>query len=67
MKMQEMAWHLKGKVAECNRREYGYAKIQVNKIGNGADVLFEQLGDELEVRGKVVSPYDQIYSPLKVS
>ena len=45
-----MAWQLKGKVAQCNRREYGFAKIHVEKIGNGADALFEGLGDELEVR-----------------
>ena len=50
--MQEMAWQLKGEVAQCNRREYGFAQIQVERIGNGADVLFEGLGDELEVRGE---------------
>ena len=49
--MQEMAWQLKGKVAQCNRREYGFAKIHVERIGNGADALFEGLGGELEVRG----------------
>jgi GMP synthase-like glutamine amidotransferase len=51
--MQEMAWQLKGKIAKCERREYGFAQIHVNKTGNGADVLFEGLGDELEVSGKV--------------
>lgn len=45
-----MAWQLKGKVAECDHREYGFAQIHVEKIGNGADMLFEGLGDELEVR-----------------
>ena len=46
-----MAWQLKGKVAGCEHREYGFANIHVEKIGNGADALFEGLGDELEVRG----------------
>jgi len=46
-----MAWQLKGKVAGCEHREYGFAQIHVKKLGNGADVLFEGLGDELEVRG----------------
>lgn len=45
-----MAWQLKGKVAECDHREYGFAQIHVEKIGNGADMLFEGLGDDLEVR-----------------
>ena len=45
-----MAWQLKGKVARCDHREYGFAQIRVDKIGNGADALFEGLGDELEVR-----------------
>ncbi|KAF9778903.1 GMP synthase [Thelephora terrestris] len=47
--LQEMAWQLKGKVAECDHREYGFAQIHVEKIGNGADILFEGLGEELEV------------------
>lgn len=46
-----MAWQLKGKVAKCDHREYGFAQIHVKKLGNGSDVLFEGLGDELEVRG----------------
>ena len=45
-----MAWQLKGKVARCDHREYGFAQIRVDNIGNGADALFEGLGDELEVR-----------------
>jgi hypothetical protein len=48
-----MAWQLKGKVAKCEHREYGFAQIHVKKLGNGADVLFEGLGDELEVRDGV--------------
>lgn len=50
-----MAWQLKGKVAKCERREYGFAHIQVKKVGNGGDALFEGLGDELEVREKVIT------------
>ena len=50
-----MAWQLKGKVAKCERREYGFAQIQVKKIGNGGDALFEGLGDELEVRERVAT------------
>ncbi len=48
-----MAWNLKGKVAKCEHREYGFAQVQISKIGgqsNGADALFEGLGDELQVR-----------------
>ena len=47
-----MAWNLKGKVAKCEHREYGFAQVQISKIGgdsNGADALFEGLGDELQV------------------
>ena len=51
--IQEMAWQLKGKVAKCEHREYGFAQIHVNKAGNGADVFFEGLGDEFEVRGRL--------------
>lgn len=47
--LQEMAWQLKGKVAKCERREYGFAQIRIEKDKNGPDALFEGLGDELEV------------------
>ncbi|OBZ66149.1 GMP synthase [glutamine-hydrolyzing] [Grifola frondosa] len=50
--LQEMAWNMKGKVAKCEHREYGFAQVQITKIGNGdshADALFEGLGDELQV------------------
>ncbi|KAI0787535.1 GMP synthase [Fomes fomentarius] len=50
--LQEMAWNLKGNVAKCEHREYGFAQVQISKIGgqsNGADALFEGLGDELQV------------------
>ena len=47
-----MAWQLGGKVKQCDHREYGFAKVQIAKLGNGnsADALFEGLGDDLEVK-----------------
>ena len=46
-----MAWNLKGKVAKCSHREYGFAQLQVVKTASGsADTLFESLGDEMQVR-----------------
>jgi len=63
--IQEMAWQLKGKVANCDHREYGFAQICVNKIGNGADVLFEGLGDEFEVSENVGAVESCIGSHLK--
>jgi len=62
-----MAWQLKGKIARCEHREYGFAQIHVKKVGNGADALFEGLGDELEVRGKVVTLRSHNDSPWKFS
>ncbi|KAI9000438.1 GMP synthase [Trametes punicea] len=50
--LQEMAWNMKGKVAKCEHREYGFAQVQISKIGgesNAADALFQGLGDELQV------------------
>ncbi|KAI0671840.1 GMP synthase [Trametes maxima] len=50
--LQEMAWNMKGKVAKCDHREYGFAQVQISKIGGeskGADALFDSLGDELQV------------------
>lgn len=47
-----MAWNLKGKVSQCDHREYGFAQLQVSKISNGnksVDALFENLGDEMQV------------------
>ena len=48
--IQEIAWQLGGKVKQCEHREYGFAKVQIAKLGNGgsADALFDGLGDELE-------------------
>lgn len=50
---QEIAWNLGGTVAKCEHREYGFARVQVNKFGSegsSVDALFEGLGDEMEVR-----------------
>lgn len=50
--IQEMAWHMKGEVAKCDHREYGFARVEVVKVGgeSGAvDALFEGLGDGLDV------------------
>ena len=47
-----MAWNMKGQVAKCEHREYGFAQVQISKIGGpnaGVDALFEGLGDELQV------------------
>ena len=48
-----MAWNMKGKVAKCEHREYGFAQVQISKIGgeNGADALFKGLGEDLQVHG----------------
>jgi GMP synthase (glutamine-hydrolysing) len=44
-----MAWNLKGQVAQCDHREYGFAKVKVARFGsNSVDALFENLGTELE-------------------
>ena len=50
---QEIAWNLGGTVAKCDHREYGSARIQINKLGSNqssVDALFEGLGDDMEVR-----------------
>lgn len=49
--LQEMAWKLNGQVAKCDHREYGFAQVQISKIGGvgGADKLFEGLGEEMQV------------------
>lgn len=44
-----MAWNLKGKVAKCDHREYGFAQLSVGK-GESVDKLFEGLGEEMQVR-----------------
>ena len=48
-----MAWNLGGTVDKCEHREYGFAQLQVSKLGPGhesADKLFEGLDEGLEVR-----------------
>ena len=47
--LQEMAWNMKGKVAKCDHREYGFAQLEVGK-GDNVDKLFEGLGEEMQVR-----------------
>ena len=46
--LQEMAWNMKGKVAKCDHREYGFAQLQLGK-GDNVDKLFEALGEEMQV------------------
>ncbi|KAH7884239.1 hypothetical protein F5I97DRAFT_1937749 [Phlebopus sp. FC_14] len=49
--LQEIAWNLKGKVAGCDHREYGHAKVEISRFGGGSvDALFEDLGDEMQPR-----------------
>lgn len=48
-----MAWTLGGEVSKCDHREYGHATLQLTRIGGdnaAADVLFQSLGDEIQVR-----------------
>ncbi|KAL0574175.1 GMP synthase (glutamine-hydrolyzing) [Marasmius crinis-equi] len=48
----EMAWNLKGKIAKCSHREYGYASVRINKVNDGdtpVDALFRGLGEEMQV------------------
>jgi len=50
--LQEIAWNLRGEVSKCEHREYGHAMLQMTKIDgetSGASVLFEGLGDEMQV------------------
>ncbi|KAI9439840.1 GMP synthase [Lactarius indigo] len=62
--LQEIAWNLGGKVAKCDHREYGSARVQISKFGTGGsssvDALFEGLGDEMEVW---MSHGDQLSAP----
>ena len=39
---------MKGKVAKCDHREYGFAQLQVGK-GESVDKLFEGLAEEMQV------------------
>ncbi|KAI5117370.1 hypothetical protein M0805_004360 [Coniferiporia weirii] len=47
--LQEMAWNMKGKVAKCDHREYGFAQLVVAKSEKGVDPLFESLGNDMQV------------------
>ncbi|THH31520.1 hypothetical protein EUX98_g2670 [Antrodiella citrinella] len=49
--LQEIAWYMKGQVTKCDHREYGFAQLRVQKLGEShvADALFEGLGDEMQV------------------
>ncbi|KAF9001495.1 class I glutamine amidotransferase-like protein [Cyathus striatus] len=60
--LQEIAWNLGGKVDKCDHREYGFAEVQINKLGDGGsvDALFEGLGDEMQVW---MSHGDQLSQP----
>ena len=46
-----MAWNLKGKIAKCSHREYGYAAVKIKKVHEGdspVDALFRGLGEEMQ-------------------
>ncbi|TFK36741.1 hypothetical protein BDQ12DRAFT_686411 [Crucibulum laeve] len=60
--LQEIAWNLKGEVTKCDHREYGFAEVTINKLGDGSsvDALFEGLGDEMQVW---MSHGDQLSAP----
>ncbi|KDQ14962.1 hypothetical protein BOTBODRAFT_32333 [Botryobasidium botryosum FD-172 SS1] len=50
--LQEMAWNLGGKVGSSNHREFGYAQVEVKRLGKGyelADRLFKGLQDNFQV------------------
>jgi hypothetical protein len=49
---QEIAWNMGGTVSKCDRREYGFAHIEVNKVGGelAPDALFKGLGNSMQVR-----------------
>jgi hypothetical protein len=49
-----MAWHFGGKVAKCDRREYGCAQLRMTNFDDmGAEsslhALFEGMGEEVQV------------------
>lgn len=61
--LQDMAWNLGGKVDKCEHREYGFAHLQVSKLGPGhecADSLFDGLDEGVDVW---MSHGDQIREP----
>jgi len=54
---QEIAWNLGGQVTKCDHREYGSAKMKINKVGGkgSVDALFQSLGDEMQVHPDFLS------------
>ncbi|TRM64820.1 hypothetical protein BD626DRAFT_454847 [Schizophyllum amplum] len=60
--LQEIAWQMGGKVSKCDHREYGFASVNIKKIGTNSavDTLFEGLGDDLQVW---MSHGDQLSAP----
>lgn len=40
---------MKGQVAKCDHREYGFANLVLRSDGAGVDALFESFGDEMQV------------------
>lgn len=40
---------MKGQVAKCDHREYGFANLVLRSDGAGVDALFENFGDEMQV------------------
>ena len=46
-----MAWNLGGQITRCDHREYGSAKMKMNKVGGEGSLstLFRGLGDEMQV------------------
>jgi GMP synthase (glutamine-hydrolysing) len=49
--LQEIAFNHKGEVTQHDRREYGFAQVQVSKLGKNSsvDALFEGLGEDMQV------------------
>ncbi|TDL19949.1 GMP synthase [Rickenella mellea] len=50
--LQEMAWNMKGTVAKCDHREYGFAQLHLTKGSStnaAVGALFEGLDQEMQV------------------
>ncbi|KAL9713942.1 GMP synthase (glutamine-hydrolyzing) [Leucoagaricus gongylophorus] len=62
--LQEIAWNLGGQITRCDHREYGSAKMKMNKVGGegSLNTLFQGLGDEMQVW---MSHGDQLSEPPK--
>ena len=59
---------MKGQVAKCEHREYGFAQVQISKIGENAsaDALFEGLGSDLQVCSSMYRSSCDYLKPVKV-